>query len=106
MADLGHFDSRSTETLRLLFVFSIILFTSLLLETRQSPQITSAFQVLKEMVEDWLAHSAYSIINLSKLFRFFAVDPKAVDRLKTEDVELDILPENEHIDALMEMGTY
>lgn len=56
------------------------------------------------MVEDALAHSAYSIISLSKLFRFFTVDPKA--KLKSEPVEIDILPETEQIDALLELGVY
>ncbi|CAG4963801.1 unnamed protein product [Parnassius apollo] len=73
---------------------------------RTTSQITSAFQVLKEAVEDYLAHSAYSIINLSKLFRFFTVDNKDGNGLKSEPVEIDILPETEHIDALMEMGAY
>ncbi|XP_037963933.2 DNA polymerase alpha catalytic subunit [Plutella xylostella] len=70
------------------------------------PQIVSAFQVLKEMIEDWLAHSAYSIISLSKLFRFFAIESKNGDKVKTELPEIDILPETEYTDALMEMGTY
>ncbi|XP_028164527.1 DNA polymerase alpha catalytic subunit [Ostrinia furnacalis] len=73
---------------------------------RPSPQITSAFLTLKDVVEDWLSHSAYSIINLSKLFRFFSLDPKAGDKLKSEPIEIDILPETEQIDALLEMGTY
>lgn len=71
-----------------------------------TPQITAAFQVLKEMVEDALAHSAYSIINLSKLFRFFTLDPKANNKIKSEPVEIDIIPETEQIDALLEMGIY
>lgn len=75
-------------------------------ETRIAPQIASAFLLLKEMVEDWLTHSAYSIINLSKLFRFFALDSKAGNKVKSEPVEIDILPETEQIDALMEMGNY
>ncbi|CAG4921539.1 unnamed protein product [Colias eurytheme] len=70
-----------------------------------SPQVISAFQILKEMVADWLSHSAYSIINLSKLFRFFSVDSKG-GKIKTEPVEIDILPETEHIDAIMEMGAF
>lgn len=74
-------------------------------EARVSTQITEAFQVLKEMVEDALAHSAYSIISLSKLFRFFSVDPKA-GKVKNEPIEIDILPETEQIDALLEMGIY
>ncbi|CAH0698815.1 unnamed protein product [Spodoptera exigua] len=74
---------------------------------RITPQITNAFQQLKEMVvEDWLAQSAYSIINLSKLFRFFTLDPKAGNKVKSEPIEIDILPETEQIDALLEMGTY
>ncbi|XP_075981647.1 DNA polymerase alpha catalytic subunit [Anticarsia gemmatalis] len=75
-------------------------------KTRVSPQITNAFQQLKEMVEDWLAQSAYSIINLSKLFRFFTLDNKAGNRVKSEPIEIDIVPETEQIDALLEMGTY
>lgn len=75
-------------------------------EIKLSPQIITAFQILKEMVEDILAHSAYSIINLSKLFRFFRLDNKNGSSVKSEPVEIDILPETEHIDALMEMGTY
>lgn len=75
-------------------------------EAKLHPQIVSAFQVLKEMIEDWLAHSAYSIISLSKLFRFFAIDSKNGDKVKTELPEIDILPETEYTDALMEMGTY
>lgn len=74
-------------------------------EVRVSPQISSALLTLKEVVEDWLTHSAYSIINLSKLFRFFTLDPKA-DKVKPEPIEIDILPETEQIDALLEMGTY
>ena len=58
------------------------------------------------MVEDILAHSAYSIINLSKLFRFFNFSKKSGDQVKAEPVEIDILPETEHIDALMEMRTF
>ncbi|XP_049887428.1 DNA polymerase alpha catalytic subunit [Pectinophora gossypiella] len=73
---------------------------------RLAPHISSAFQVMKELVEDWLAHSAYSIINLSKLFRFFTLDPKLGDKFKSEPVEIDVLPETEQIDALMEMGAY
>lgn len=57
------------------------------------------------MVEDWLAQSAYSIINLSKLFRFFTLDSKA-RQVKSEPIEIDIVPETEQIDALLEMGTY
>ncbi|XP_050350996.1 DNA polymerase alpha catalytic subunit [Nymphalis io] len=75
-------------------------------KTKISTPIISAFQVLKETVEDVLAHSAYSIINLSKLFRFFRLDNKNGSTIKPEPVEIDILPETEHIDALMEMGTY
>lgn len=72
-----------------------------------SPQVTNAFQQLKEMVvEDWLAQSAYSIINLSKLFRFFTIGSKAGDKVKSEPIEIDILPETEQIDALLEMGVY
>ncbi|KAJ2943908.1 hypothetical protein O0L34_g8229 [Tuta absoluta] len=74
-------------------------------KTRVSPQVAAGFQVLKELVEDWLAHSAYSIINLGKLFRFFSLDPKA-DKMKSEPIEIDILPETEHMDALMEYGEY
>lgn len=73
---------------------------------RISTQTETAFKVLKEHVEDWLTHSAYSIINLSKLFRFFSLDPKAGNKVKSEPVEIDILPETEHIDALLELGTY
>ncbi|XP_035429801.2 DNA polymerase alpha catalytic subunit [Spodoptera frugiperda] len=74
---------------------------------RITPQVTNALQQLKEMVvEDWLAQSAYSIINLSKLFRFFTLDPKAGSKVKSEPIEIDILPETEQIDALLEMGTY
>ncbi|CAH0600272.1 unnamed protein product [Chrysodeixis includens] len=76
-------------------------------KTRISPQVANAFQQLKEMVvEDWLAQSAYSIINLSKLFRFFSLDSKAGDKVKSEPIEIDILPETEQIDALLEMGVY
>lgn len=75
-------------------------------KTRISPQITIAFQQLKEMVEDWLAQSAYSIINLSKLFRFFTLDNKAGNKIKSDPIEIDIVPETEQIDALLEMGTY
>ncbi|XP_046970891.1 DNA polymerase alpha catalytic subunit [Vanessa cardui] len=75
-------------------------------KTKVPAQIISAFQVLKESVEDILAHSAYSIINLSKLFRFFRLDNKNGSNVKSEPVEIDIMPETEHIDALMEMGTY
>ncbi|XP_053601752.1 DNA polymerase alpha catalytic subunit [Plodia interpunctella] len=72
-----------------------------------SPQLASSLQVLKETVEDWLAQSAYSIINLSKLFRFFSLDPKAgSSKVKPEPVEIDILPETEQIDALLEIGMY
>lgn len=81
------------------------MFTSLVAEARTSPQITAAFQAIKDIVEDALSHSAYSIINLSKLFRFFTIDPKA-NKLKSEPVEIDILPETEQIDALLEMGVY
>ncbi|XP_037300850.1 DNA polymerase alpha catalytic subunit [Manduca sexta] len=73
---------------------------------RIPPEIVSAFQILKEMVADCLAHSAYSIINLSKLFRFFSIDSKGSKKLQTEPIEIDILPETEQIDALLEMGTY
>ncbi|XP_026764264.2 DNA polymerase alpha catalytic subunit isoform X2 [Galleria mellonella] len=73
---------------------------------RLSLQITGAFQELKEMVEDWLAQSAYSIIDLSKLFRFFILDTKTNNKGETEALEIDILPETEQIDALLEMGTY
>ncbi|XP_047521057.1 DNA polymerase alpha catalytic subunit [Pieris napi] len=73
-------------------------------KTKVSTQVASAFLVLKEMVENWLSHSAYSIISLTKLFRFFNVDTKA--KIKSEPVEIDITPETEHIDALMEMGVY
>lgn len=72
---------------------------------RLSPQIVSAFQALKEIVEDCLSRSAYSIINLSKLFRFFALDSKANERIKSYP-ELYVLPENEQEDAMLEMGTY
>ncbi|CAB3220978.1 unnamed protein product [Arctia plantaginis] len=72
---------------------------------RISTQTANAFQQLKEMVEDWLAQSAYSIINLSKLFRFFTLDSKA-RQVKSEPIEIDIVPETEQIDALLEMGTY
>ncbi|XP_026485188.2 DNA polymerase alpha catalytic subunit [Vanessa tameamea] len=75
-------------------------------KTKISVQVITAFQVLKETVEDILAHSAYSIINLSKLFRFFHLDNKNGSNIKSEPVEIDIMPETEHIDALMEMGTY
>ncbi|XP_047543862.1 DNA polymerase alpha catalytic subunit [Vanessa atalanta] len=75
-------------------------------KTKISAQVITAFQVLKETVEDILAHSAYSIINLSKLFRFFRLDNKNGSNVKSEPVEIDIMPETEHIDALMEMGTY
>lgn len=75
-------------------------------ETKVAPQIVAAFQILKEMVEDVLAHSAYSIINLSKLFRFFSLDKKNGGKLEPEPVEIDILPETEHNDALLEFGTY
>lgn len=81
------------------------MYFSFFTEARVSTQITAAFQVLKEMVEDALAHSAYSIINISKLFRFFTIDPKA-SKVKNEPVEIDILPETEQIDALLEMGIY
>ncbi|XP_072935668.1 DNA polymerase alpha catalytic subunit [Epargyreus clarus] len=70
-----------------------------------SPQVLSAFNMLKELVEDWLSYSAYSVINLAKLFRFFSLDPKSA-KVKSELVEIDILPETEHIDALMELGNY
>ncbi|XP_073947289.1 DNA polymerase alpha catalytic subunit [Choristoneura fumiferana] len=75
-------------------------------KVRVAPHVASAFQVLKEMTEDWLTHSAYSIIDLSKLFRFFTVDPKAGAKVKSEELEIDILPETEHVDALMEWGSY
>ncbi|XP_013168411.1 PREDICTED: DNA polymerase alpha catalytic subunit [Papilio xuthus] len=75
-------------------------------KTKTSTQIVSALQVLKEAVEDYLAHSAYSIISLSKLFRFFTVDNKGGNKIACDPLEIDILPENEHIDALMEMGEY
>ncbi|XP_068628346.1 DNA polymerase alpha catalytic subunit [Battus philenor] len=75
-------------------------------KTRMTAQITSAFEVLKEVVKDYLAHSAYSIINLSKLFRFFSVDKNSGDNFKSEPIEIDLLPETEHYDALMEMGAY
>ncbi|XP_063393555.1 DNA polymerase alpha catalytic subunit [Cydia fagiglandana] len=75
-------------------------------KVRVASHVASAFQVLKEMTEDYLAHSAYSIINLSKLFRFFSVDPKLGTKTKAEAVEIDILPETEHIDAFMELGSY
>ncbi|XP_039745237.1 DNA polymerase alpha catalytic subunit [Pararge aegeria] len=75
-------------------------------KSKVAPQIVAAYQVLKEMVEDVLAHSAYSIINLSKLFRFFALDKKGGGKMEPEPIEIDILPETEHVDALMEMGTY
>ncbi|GBP39586.1 DNA polymerase alpha catalytic subunit [Eumeta japonica] len=68
-------------------------------------QISLGYQVLKELVEDWLAHSSYSIMNLSKLFRFFCLDNK-IEKTKSLPIEIDILPETEHIDALMEMGVY
>ncbi|CAG9782777.1 unnamed protein product [Diatraea saccharalis] len=72
-----------------------------------SSQLTTAFLSLKEIVEDWLTHSAYSIINLSKLFRFFTLDPKSKSNVMSEPpVEIDILPETEKIDALLEMGVY
>lgn len=58
------------------------------------------------VVEDWLAQSAYSIINLSKLFRFFTLDSKSGNKVKSEPIEIDILPETEQIDALLEMGVY
>ncbi|OWR43101.1 putative DNA polymerase alpha catalytic subunit [Danaus plexippus plexippus] len=75
-------------------------------KTKISPNILSAFQVLKVMVEEVLANSAYAIINLSKLFRFFGVDNRGGNNIKSEDLEIDILPETEHIDALLELGTY
>lgn len=81
------------------------MFMSLLSETKVSPQILSAFQVLKEMVEDALSHSAYATIDLSKLFRFFTLEP-ADKLLKAEPIEIDILPETEQIDALLELGTF
>ncbi|XP_041974717.1 DNA polymerase alpha catalytic subunit isoform X2 [Aricia agestis] len=84
-----------------LFLFDLSKNTT---KTKVQPQVSAAFQTLKEMVEDSLTHSAYSIINLSKLFRFFALD-KTGSNTK-ESLEVDILPETEHIDALMEMGTY
>lgn len=70
-----------------------------------APHVASAFQVLKEMTEDWLTHSAYSIIDLSKLFRFFTVDPKTGSKVQSEELEIDILPETEHVDALLEWGS-
>lgn len=73
---------------------------------RLSPQIASSFQILKEMVEDWLAHSAYSVINLSKLFRFFTLSEKNKNKINSDTLEIDVLPETEHIDAMMEMGNY
>jgi hypothetical protein len=73
---------------------------------RVSSQVATSLLSLKEIVEDWLAHSAYSIINLSKLFRFFTLDSKTGNKIKSEPAEIDILPETEQIDALLEMGTY
>ncbi|XP_060810527.1 DNA polymerase alpha catalytic subunit [Amyelois transitella] len=69
-------------------------------------QVAASLQVLKETVEDWLAQSAYSIINLSKLFRFFTLDPNSGNNLKSEPLEIDIMPETEQIDALLEIGIY
>ncbi|XP_026726379.1 DNA polymerase alpha catalytic subunit [Trichoplusia ni] len=88
-----------------MFLFDLAKHTNA--KTRISPQVTTAFQQLKEMVvEDWLAQSAYSVINLSKLFRFFTLDSKAGSKVKSEPIEIDILPETEQIDALLEMGVY
>ncbi|KAL4705659.1 hypothetical protein ACJJTC_011221 [Scirpophaga incertulas] len=70
-----------------------------------SPQVAQSFLPLKEIVQDWLAHSAYSVINLSKLFRFFTLDSTS-NKMQPEPVEIDILPETEQIDALLEMGVY
>lgn len=84
----------------------VLLFFFFFPETKISPNILSAFQVLKGMVEEVLANSAYAIINLSKLFRFFGVDNRGGNNIKSEDLEIDILPETEHIDALLELGTY
>ncbi|KAJ0181362.1 hypothetical protein K1T71_003447 [Dendrolimus kikuchii] len=75
-------------------------------KTKVSPQIVSAFQILKEMIEDSLSHSAYATIDLSKLFRFFTLDPSAGKLLKSEPIEIDVLPETEQIDALLELGTF
>lgn len=82
------------------------MYICLLAEVKVSSSVSPSFQVLKETVEDWLAQSAYSVINLSKLFRFFTLDPKAGNKMKSEPAEIDILPETEQIDALLEMGTY
>ncbi|VVC98313.1 unnamed protein product [Leptidea sinapis] len=82
-----------------MFIFDLSKHSS---KIKLSPQIISSLQTLKEMVEDWLAQSAYSVINLSKLFRFFNLEVKG----KSEPVEIDILPETEQIDALMEHGSY
>lgn len=92
--------------LSIIFIASYFNVDFIISEARVTPQITAAFQVLREVVEDALTHSAYSIINLSKLFRFFTLDPKAGNKIKPEPVEIDILPETEQIDALLEMGIY
>lgn len=87
------------------FLFLFDLSKSNKLKVPVPPTIVSAFETLKEMVEDCLGHSAYSIINLSKLFRFFTLDTKA-NKMKAEPTDLDILPETEQIDALLEMGVF
>ncbi|CAK1548647.1 unnamed protein product [Leptosia nina] len=80
------------------FLFLFDLSKHISAKTKVSPQIANAFQVLKELVEDWLSHSAYSVISLSKLFRFFNLDSKGTNKIKSEPVEIDILLDTNNID--------